>query len=205
MLLATRGHGFDGLFEPGLPGWRMAGRGGFADTGDAVETYGGPGLLWYAARRYTDFALHVAWRIAKPGDNSGVFIRIPPLRDSPQPAIEHGYEVQIDDRGIDPERGLCGSALHLSGAIYGLAPARRTASRPTGSWNEFDIVARGPVIRVRLNGALTAATDCAARRRTGHIALQAHHTGSVVQFRDLRVQCLAGRSAGAHRPALVEE
>jgi hypothetical protein len=105
-------------------GWRMAGPGGFRRIPDGlVESYGGPGLFWYAHEMFEDFVLSVAWRITHPDDNSGVFLRFPPLSESPQPAIERGYEVQIDDRGLDPKRNVFGSAFHLTGAIYQLAPA----------------------------------------------------------------------------------
>jgi hypothetical protein len=170
------------------PGWRMAGPGGVRLLSDGIlETYGGPGLCWYATEAFDDFRLWVEWRIGKPEDNSGVFVRIPPLSDSPRPGIERGYEVQIDDRGWDPERRTAGSPLHLSGAIYRLAPALRSCSRPTGEWNRFEIAARGPDITVRLNGEDVAALHNAAREPRGHVALQCHHDGSAVQFRDLRL------------------
>ena len=78
-------------------GWRMAGPGGFSWLPDGiVESYDGPGLFWYPYEIFEDFVLSVAWRITHPDDNSGGFLRFPPLTDSPQPAIERGYEVQID-------------------------------------------------------------------------------------------------------------
>ena len=84
-------------------GWRMAGPGGFRRLPNGIiESYGGPGLFWYAQEAFGDFVLSIEWRIALPEDNSGVFLRAPPLKDDPQPAIERGYEVQIDDRGLDP-------------------------------------------------------------------------------------------------------
>ena len=134
-----------------LAGWRMAGPGGFRLLPDgAVESYGGSGLFWYSAEVFQDFALSVQWRISRPEDNSGVFLRSPPLSDSPQPAIERGYEVQIDDRGFDPERRVFDSALHLTGAIYKLAPAIQRCSRPVGAWNLFEIAARGAILAVRV-------------------------------------------------------
>ena len=116
-----------------LDGWRMAGPGGFRRFSDGtIESYGGPGLLWYADEAFEDFLLLLEWRIARIEDNSGVFIRAPPLSDSPQPAIERGYEVQIDDRGVDPVTNLLGSPFHMTGAIYQLAPAVRRPSCCSG-------------------------------------------------------------------------
>jgi hypothetical protein len=48
-------------------GWRMAGSGGFRRIPDGlVESYGGPGLFWYAHEMFEDFVLSVAWRITHP-------------------------------------------------------------------------------------------------------------------------------------------
>ena len=176
------------LLTPDLAGWRMAGPGGFRRLADGgIESFGGSGLFWYAEEAFENFSLSVMWRITRAEDNSGVFLRIPPLTDTPQPAIERGYEVQIDDRGRDPQRQVLGSALHLTGAIYRLAPAVRHCSRPVGEWNVFDIVARGSSIAVALNGEAVSRLDGASREPRGHVGLQNHHEGSAVQFRQLRV------------------
>lgn len=180
------------LLTSDLAGWRMAGPGGFRWTsGGTVESHGGSGLFWYAEEVFENFVLTVEWRTASLEDNSGVFLRFPPLTDSPQPAIERGYEVQIDDRGLDPEKQALDSPLHLTGAIYKLAPATRRCSRPVGSWNSFEVVADGPVICVRLNGEEVSRLGNASREPSGHIGLQNHHEGSAVQFRSLRVTPLA--------------
>lgn len=169
----------------------MAGPGGFRLLqGGIVESFGGPGLLWYSDEAFRDFVLSVAWRLTRPDDNSGVFLRCPRLADSPQPAIERGYEVQIDDRGFDPQRRVPGSMLHMTGAIYEAAPAIRRCSRPLGEWNLFEIVARGRTIAVKLNGEEVSFLASGSREPDGHIGLQNHHDGSAVQFRDIRIETL---------------
>lgn len=181
------------LLTSDLAAWRMAGKGGFRPVSDSVieshgiESYGGSGILWYADETFADFDLAVEWRIQQPTDNSGVFLRSPPLADSLKPAIEQGYEVQIDDRGFDPQKNILGSSLHLTGAIYRLAPAAKLCSRPVGDWNRFEITARGPLIAVVLNGTEVSRLENANRSAHGHVGLQAHHEGSAVQFRALRV------------------
>lgn len=169
----------------------MAGPGGFRQIPNGViESYGGPGLFWYAHEAFEDFVFTIQWRITLLEDNSGASLRAPPLSTSPQPAIERGYEVQIDDRGPDPDANVLGSALHLTGAIYRLAPAIRRLSRPVGEWNEFDITAHGQMLAVRLNSEHVSSLENASREPRGHIGLQNHHEGSAVQFRDLRVALL---------------
>ncbi|HSN71849.1 MAG TPA: DUF1080 domain-containing protein [Steroidobacteraceae bacterium] len=176
------------LITPELTGWRMSGPGGFRKLDDgSIESFGGSGILWYADATFRDFVLEIDWRITQPEDNSGVFVRIPPLDADIQPAIERGYEIQIDDRGIDPETNAAGSPLHLTGAIYKLAPAVRQLSHPVGQWNEFRITAGRGAIVVELNGVAVSRLDEPAREREGHIGLQNHHAGSRVQFRNLYV------------------
>jgi hypothetical protein len=188
----AREDAFTPLLVPSFEGWRMAGKGGFYWTEDgALESRGGSGLLWYAEAVFEDFVLRVDWRVRRREDNSGVFLRIPALAPNDLgPAIARGYEVQIDERGFDPERGEEGSALHLTGAVYKLAPARRHVSRPVGEWNRFEILAEGDRIDVALNGENVARLEHGDRERRGHIALQAHHEGSCVHFRDLMVKRL---------------
>ena len=53
---------------------------------------------------------------------------------------------------LPSERRVFDSALHLTGAIYKLAPAIQRCSRPVGAWNLFEIAARGATLAVKLNG-----------------------------------------------------
>lgn len=183
--------------EP-LQAWRIAGRGGFHRAGPGViESEGGPGLLWWPQDEFEDFLLQIDWRASSPEDDSGVFLRVPPLGAGGgeldwQPAVAEGYEVQIDDRGVDPSTGRAGSARHRTGAVHGLAPAAEVPGRP-GRWNTFTIAAEGPAIRVALNGVpVSELTGAAGRRRRGYLALQAHGAGSRVAFRNLQVRRLEG-------------
>jgi Domain of Unknown Function (DUF1080) len=188
---------FTSLFGSTLTDWQMAGAGRFNIIGGTVwESEGGPGVWWYTRAAFADFVLSVDWRLSSLEDNSGIYLRFPPLgRGDPehdwQLADRQGYEVQIDDRGYDPEQQVFNSPLHLTGAIYKLEPAMKRASRSVGEWNTFIIEAQGHRLSVTLNGQLVSdfmADD--SRPRRGHIGLQAHHPGSRVQFRNLRIrQC----------------
>lgn len=176
--------------------WRMAGRGAFRRVGpDTLESDGGPGIWWYTRERFDDFVLLIDWHLSALEDNSGVFVRIPELgRDGPKndwrPAVAEGYEVQIDDRGVDPVTGRGGSPRHRTGAIYELAGARAVNALPPGSWNCFTIEARGDRIEVRLNGVAVSRLTGAKRLPSGHVGLQAHHAGARVRFRNLQIKRL---------------
>ncbi|KZX89152.1 hypothetical protein A3726_03055 [Erythrobacter sp. HI0037] len=188
------------LLEPGLPGWRMAGAGGFREVEPGtIESYGGSGIFWYTAKAYADFDLVVQWRVHDVHDNSGVFLRIPLLEDDPGPAIKRGYEIQIDERGINPEEGKANVPDRLTGAIYKLAPASATASHPVGAWNSFRIEACGDEITTIVNGTRVSRLVGGSRNREGYLGLQAHHEGSRVQFRAMTIaQRRKGGAAGGN-------
>ncbi len=185
---------FSPLFRGTLADWQMAGSGRFNIIGgEVLESEGGPGVLWYTRAAFADFVLSVDWRLSSLEDNSGVYLRFPSLgRDDPehdwQLADRQGYEVQIDDRGYDPDTKAFNSLLHLTGAIYKLAPALKRASRPVGDWNTFVIEARGHRLSVTLNGELVSGLmEDHGRPLRGHIGLQTHHPGARVQFRNIQI------------------
>jgi hypothetical protein len=185
---------FSPLFRGTLTDWRMAGTGRFnIIDGGVLESEGGPGVLWYTGAAFADFVLCVDWRLSSIEDNSGVYVRFPPLgRDDPEHdwrlADRQGYEVQIDDRGYDPETQSHNSPFHLTGAIYKLAPALKRASQPVGMWNTFRIEAQGFRLSVALNGQpVSGLMADGSRPLRGHIGLQTHHAGSRVQFRNIRI------------------
>jgi choline dehydrogenase-like flavoprotein len=196
--------GFRPLGNGGLRGWQMAGTGAFMELGgNIIESIDGIGLLWYTAEEFDDFVLRIDWRASDITDNSGVFLRFP-LLGSGDPAndwklaVTQGYEIQIDDRGVNPDTNTLGDAAHQTGAVYALAPATQLASRPVGEWNTFEIEARGHQISVTLNGvAVSQYNGDGTRPLRGHIGLQNHHSGSRVQFRNVRIKTLAGVVAPA--------
>jgi hypothetical protein len=161
-------------------GWSQSGPGGFEVTGGVLRSTGGMGLFWYRARAFGDFVLDLDWRATADTDNSGVFLRFPTPAD-PGAAVRSGYEVQINDNpGGDPQK---------TGAIYGFQPAARAAPHPIGEWNHYTIQVIGNEYLVWLNNVLInrfTGTD-PNRARKGHIGLQNHDAGSVVEFRDVRV------------------
>jgi choline dehydrogenase-like flavoprotein len=189
--------GFHRVGNGSLAGWRTAGSGGFIELGaNIIESVGGIGVLWFTEEEFDNFVLHVEWRASDITDKSGVFIRFPAL-GSGDPAndwklaVDKGYEIQIDDRGINPDAGTSNDPLHQTGAIYGIAATSHLASKPVGQWNTFDIEARGQEIHVTLNGDLVSQlTGDGSRPTKGHIGLQNHHPGSRVQFRNMQIEPL---------------
>ncbi len=173
---------FDGS---SLRGWSQAGPGRFELRDGVLRTHGGMGLLWYSARSFRDFELRLDWRTSDIGDNSGVFVRFPDPMGDPGVAIEHGYEIQINDDPVrDPQ---------TSGAIYGVRAPSSTAARPPGEWNSYRIRVIGGEYAVWLNDVAVnrlVSTD-PSRGRDGHVGLQNHDADSVVEFRSIRVEPLS--------------
>lgn len=182
------------LYEGSVTDWQMSGTGGFLQVYDILESVGGPGLLWYTREIFSDFALELEWQYANRTDNSGVFIRVPSLNSSNpsdwMAAIDQSYEIQIDPRGYNSEKNIENDPLRSTGAIYNLnAAVRNDVARGPWQWNTLLIEALGNRIKVTLNDVLVNDfTDPKPRSLRGHIALQNHHDGSKVQFRNIRIK-----------------
>ena len=179
-----------------LSGWEMAGPGGFVVEDGALKTQGGMGLLWYTQAPFGNCLLRVVYRVSRPEDNSGVFIRIDGRPPDPWFAVHHGYEVQILARADE---------WHRTGCVYSLTKAEADAQRPPGEWNEMEIAMRGQVVDVTLNGVLVTHFDPTGplperkypyepergpRPEEGYIGLQNHDADSVVHFREVSVEPL---------------
>lgn len=177
----------------GLAGWQMAGTGGFMELGGSIiESVDGIGLLWFTKEQFDDFILRVDFRLNSPTDNSGVFIRIPALGTNDpandwKPAVDQGYEVQIDNTGFNPDTNTTGDLKHATGAIYKLA-ATSGPMPAVGQWHTLEIEAVGPKITVSLNGQPVSQLTNGNRLAKGYIGLQNHHPGSRVQFTRMRIK-----------------
>lgn len=180
---------FDGTT---MNGWQMSGAGRFNLVNGTMISDGGPGILWYSLQMFDDFILKLEWKASAETDNSGVYFRIPALSDMDwTPADRDGYEVQIDDRGINSEQNRTGDPLYQTGAIYKLAPSIKIASHPvtSGKWNAFEIEVKRDLFKVKLNGELvTEYRDVIQRSARGFIGLQNHHPGSRVAFRNIAIK-----------------
>lgn len=153
-----------------------------------------PNTFFVPRTAFGDFELIYEARV-DPRLNSGVQIRSEVIG-----AFENragglkGYQIELDpsDRaysgGIYDERGR--GWLH---PLHASASARRAFRR--GEWNEFRVVAVGPVIRTWINGVPAAEVFDAARGR-GRIGFQVHGVGGLadpleVRFRGVRVRELS--------------
>ncbi len=197
--IQERKDGFTPLFDgSGLDAWTGDKTGYRIDTdgGILVDTSkGNPGNM-YTKDEYSNFALRFQFKLT-PGANNGIGIRAPLEGD----AAYVGMEIQVLDSEDPMYKDL--HAYQYHGSVYGVIPAKRGFLKPVGQWNEEEIVANGPHIKVTLNGEVIVDGDIdeaskngtadhrehpGLKRTTGHIGFLGH--GDVVRFKNVRVKSL---------------
>ncbi len=159
----------------------------------------GSGGNIYTKEEFSDFDFRFEFKLT-PGANNGVGIRAPLEGD----AAYVGMEIQILDNTAPEYKDLHPYQFH--GSIYGVVPAKTGYLKPVGEWNYEKIIAKGPKIKVILNGTVITDADITdarengtmdgkqhpgLKRDKGHIGFLGH--GSVVQFRNIRVKDLSGQ------------
>ena len=164
--------------EDSLEGWTTNGEAEWTvDDGEIVGD-GRTGHLFSPRGDYANFDLHARVRISDQG-NSGLYFRARPDDD----VWPDGYEAQINCSFPDPQK---------TGSLYGISPIATHLVAPE-TWFDLDVTCRdeeaGTRVIVRVQGAVVVDTiDSERRHGPGHIALQQHHEGSQVMFRDLRIR-----------------
>src|SRR5215470_13718644 len=169
-------------------GWKMVGPGHITAENGMLKTEGGMGLLYYTGKPIGNATLRVVFKTTGDRDNSGVFIRMPEQPHDPWYGVHNGYEVQIDAGGDE---------WHSTGALYSLSKVTARNQKPAGEWNTMDIVLKGQLTTVFLNGTKINEFrgDQAVPERkqwyepvrgprpdTGYVGLQNHDGRSTVYF-----------------------
>lgn len=195
--------GWTDLFAPDLSDARYPQ--GVWTVEDGVLTASEDEAIW-SAEAYDDFILDLEFKNA-PGTNSGVIVYASDLENW----IPNSIEIQIADDFA--EQWANAPASWRNGAFFGHKGATEQAVRPAGEWNRYTITARGPLLRVVLNGRLVNEMDLrqwtsaevnpdgteipewlskpkASLPTRGHIGLQGKHAGAPVWFRNIRVKRL---------------
>jgi len=163
----------------------------------AIQTNpGGHGFLWYTGHKIGNATIRVVYRMSTEKGNSGVFIRIPDRPPSEDYAINHGIEVQIDNRDND---------YHCTGVLYSMTKAKARPYKPAGEWNTMEITLQGPRTIVKVNGVLVTdydgispvpakkqqwEPDRGPRPDSGYIGLQHHDDEAVISFKEISVHPL---------------
>ena len=167
-----------------LSGWTHRGNGSFVfENGTLVALDGGPGHLFSNAM-HTDIEIRTLVRFALPEEtganrpgNSGIYFRTVPRAGDPD-TWPLGYEAQLDNH--DPDE------THYTGCLYDVAGAQSGGPiTEDGEWFDYRIMAVGDRIRTWINGRPMVDTINDVHSE-GMIAIQTHHPGNRVEFRDFR-------------------
>ena len=188
--------GFVSLFDgSNLDNWIGNKTGYVVEEGAIVahpEHAGGGNL--YTKDEYADFEFRFEFQLT-PGANNGLGIRTPTQGD----AAYVGMELQILDNESDIYKNLKPYQYH--GSVYGVIPSKRGFHKPTGEWNQQEVIVKGSKINVILNGTVILDGDIdeatkngiadhnqhpGLKNKTGHIGFLGH--GDVVRFRNIRVK-----------------
>jgi hypothetical protein len=123
---------------------------------------------------FTDFKLHIEYRLPAEGGNSGVYLR-------------GMYEAQVTDRDSKMQ------GINGPGAIFGLIAPSKNAGKPGREWNSYDLILADRHVTVVLNGELAIDNQPVAGptggawlsdvTQPGPIFLQGDHTA--VEYRNI--------------------
>jgi len=159
-----------------------------------VNPENGSGGNLYTKKEYSDFVYRFDFQLT-PGANNGIGIHAPLTGD----AAYVGMEVQVLD-SEDPKYAEL-KPYQYHGSVYGVIPAKRGYLKPTGEWNNEEIMVKGTMIKVTLNGTLILEGDYAAAskngtidhlehpgllNKNGHIGFLGH--GDIVRFKNMRIK-----------------
>ncbi len=141
----------------------------------AIAGEGPKGNLVWMVREVENFEFKADANI-NDGGNSGMF-----FRKGFGPGTPKGYEAQINSTHVDPKK--TGSLYNFKNVYEELVPP--------GVWFTQHIIARGNHIIIKVNDKV--AVDYVDEKNTytkGYLALQQHHSGSVVMFKNLYMKPL---------------
>ncbi len=146
---------------------------------DEVLIGEGPRSHLFSPRRdFRDVEVRAEMKVSD-GGNSGIFLRAPLAKmDWPK-----GYEAEVNSSFADPNR---------TGSLIGFSPVLTHLVAPD-TWFEYRIRCQtdseGTHVTLRVNGIVVNDwVDELNAYPVGHIALQQHHDGSVIEVRRLEVR-----------------
>jgi hypothetical protein len=182
-----------------LDGWVAEGPKDYKEDGKTLPNWSvkdelihcaghGYGFLRYDKEQFSDFALHVEYRMAK-NCNSGIGIRTVPYDPAKSTETRPSYacyEVQLlDDAGKPADK-------HGSGSLYRYVAPKENPVKPAPEWNAIDIECVGPKIKISINDKEVLNVDQSTideiknKPLKGYVCLQLH--GGVIDFRNVRIR-----------------
>jgi hypothetical protein len=157
-----------------LSGWTTVGKNRW-EVKDGVVVGSGPVSHLFSPNTYTNLEFKSEVKLNHSG-NSGMYIRT-----AIGPGFPKGYEAQVENTSPDPQR---------TGSLYGFHKVAEQLV-PDDTWWTQHVIAVGNHIIIKVNDKIV--TDFIDEKNTytsGHLALQQHNDGSVVEFRNSVVKRL---------------
>jgi hypothetical protein len=139
--------------------------------------------LWLKDK-YQDFEIEFEYKV-QPRGNSGFYFNV---GDKAEP-VAKGIEVQIYDA---PARGKDAKLTdHDSGGVIPGIPPTKSAAKPAGEWNKFQITRKGNGVTIKLNGEVVNEVKLddpklKGRPDSGYLGFQDH--GLPLALRNIRVR-----------------
>jgi hypothetical protein len=141
----------------------------------------------YSKKEYSDFHFKFEFRLQE-GTNNGLAIRSP-NRGRP-------IELQI----IDNKRYAKLKDYQRHGSLYNYVPAKTGFQKPVGEWNQQEVVCKGSMVTVTLNGTIILEADLSKVKpigdryvvnyintaSKGHVGFLGHN--SLIEFRNIRIK-----------------
>ena len=160
-----------------LEGWLVSDDGAWEVEYDAILGGGERSHLFSPRGDYKDFELHAEMKIGD-GGNSGLYFRVAYGGGWPE-----GYEAQVNSSYPDPQK---------TGSLYSFAPIGVSLVGPD-TWFDYRVRCvdeeTGTHITIWVNDiVITDFVDTKRTHAAGHIALQQHHQGSVIEVRKLEIR-----------------
>ena len=160
-----------------LDGWKVSDGGQWRVEDGAIIGSGPRSHLFSPRDDYENLELRAKVRI-NSGGNSGMY-----FRTAFGPGWPAGYEAQVNSTHQDPVK---------TGSLYGLSKVL-TRLVPHDTWFEQHITCRdtdeGVRVTIRVNGVVVVDhLDRERKHAAGHVALQQHHEGSIVHYKEIEVR-----------------
>jgi hypothetical protein len=168
-------------------------------SGSELICTGNPIGVVRTKNEYENFILHIEWKHAKAGGNSGVFVWskavIAPNR------LPDGVEAQIlelDWIKLNVKDGVTPPEARVHGEMFGMGGVKVTADNPSGNksfpveflakgkgeWNTYDLVCVDGTIKLAVNGKFVNGLSKVSQTK-GYICLESE--GSEISFRNIRI------------------
>lgn len=155
-----------------------------------IETVGVPMGYLRTTKEFSNYRLHVEWCYPEKPTNSGIFVhtngpdKLWPLHYQCQ--LKHGSagDFIVNASG---EQATAGDSIYIgTEKVKPIAVKLHPSNeKKEGEWNSYDIVCKGSVVEVTVNGLLqNKIVNCSMTK--GSIGLQAE--GSKIRFRNIWIE-----------------